>query len=73
MTATGPEREALWRSVERELRRFIESYDRLPEWLWSAETVKLMRAVRPQLERLAAAERAWREFLERVRRPGRGG
>jgi hypothetical protein len=39
--------------VERELRRFVRVYDGQPEWLWSPETVKFVRAVRPQLERLS--------------------
>jgi hypothetical protein len=46
---TGPGREALWAEVERELRRFIDDYLWQPEWLWSAETVRLMRVVRPKL------------------------
>jgi len=52
----GPGRDELWRAVERELRRFAEAYERLPEWLWSPETVKMMRAIRPKLERLGELE-----------------
>ena len=47
---TGQQREALWDEVERELRRFIEEYKWQPEWLWSPETVRLMRVVRPKLQ-----------------------
>lgn len=36
--------------MERELRRFVRVSDRQPEWLWEAETVKLVRAVRPKLQ-----------------------
>ena len=57
---TGPKREALWAEVERELRRFLRLFDTQPEWLWEAETVKLVRAVRPALELLAGAGRAGR-------------
>jgi hypothetical protein len=71
MMKPGPGSEALWGAVERELRRFVEAYERLPEWLWSPETVKFVRAVRPKLERLAGAERARREFMETIRPPGR--
>ena len=49
MAEPGAEREELWAEVERELRRFVEEYLWQPEWLWSAETVRLMRVVRPKL------------------------
>lgn len=63
MMRPGPESEALWRSVERELRRFAEVYERLPQWLWSPETVRLMRAVRPKLERLGELRREAAELI----------
>lgn len=50
MARPGAEREALWGEVERELRRFVEDYLWQPEWLWCAETVRLMRVVRPKLK-----------------------
>lgn len=50
MTMTGPGRDELWGEVERALRRFVEDYLWQPEWLWSAETVRLMRVVRPKLQ-----------------------
>jgi hypothetical protein len=49
MTMPAPSREAVWAEVERELRRFIEDYLWQPEWLWSPETQRLMRVVRPKL------------------------
>jgi hypothetical protein len=52
MTRPGPERDELWGEVERELRRFVRVCDGQAEWLWSPETVKFVRAVRPKLERL---------------------
>jgi hypothetical protein len=55
MTVTGPEREALWGEVERELRRFVRLFDEQPEWLWEPATVQLIRAVRPRLELLDGA------------------
>ena len=45
-----PERDELWAEVEQDLRRFVEDYLWQPEWLWSAETVRLMRVVRPKLQ-----------------------
>jgi hypothetical protein len=55
MASRGPERDELWRAIERELRRFVRVYDGQPEWLWSPATVKFVRAVRPRLERLGGA------------------
>lgn len=46
------EREALLADVQRELRRFVQLYDRQPEWLWSPVTVRFVQAVRPKLELL---------------------
>jgi hypothetical protein len=48
----GQEREAIMKELERELRRFLSVYDGQPEWLWSSATQRLVRAVRPKLERL---------------------
>jgi hypothetical protein len=48
----GQEREAIMKELERELRRFVGVYDGQPEWLWSPATQRLVRAVRPKLERL---------------------
>jgi hypothetical protein len=45
----GQERETLKEELERELRRFVRLYDGQPEWLWSPETVRFVRAVRPKL------------------------
>jgi hypothetical protein len=50
MPRRARERDELWGEVERELRRFIDDYLWQPEWLWSAETVRLMRVVRPKLQ-----------------------
>lgn len=58
MTMTGPEREALWAEVERELRRFVRKCEAEPEWLLPAPVAQLVRAVRPRLALLDAAGRA---------------
>jgi hypothetical protein len=52
MTRPKPGREALWREVERELRRFARLFDEQAEWLWEEATVRLMRVVRPKLQAL---------------------
>lgn len=71
MAQREPGREALWRELERELRRFVRLFDEQPEWLWEAETVKLVRAVRPRLELLDGAGRVGRA-LPAVKAPGGG-
>ena len=53
----GREREALKEDLERELRRFVKVFDTQPEWLWSPETVRFVRAVRPKLALLSELER----------------
>lgn len=52
MTMTGPEREALWAEVERELRRFVRRCEAEPEWLLPAPVAQFVRTVKPKLELL---------------------
>ncbi len=52
MARPKPGREALWREVERELRRFVRLFDTQPEWLWELATAQLIQAVRPKLKAL---------------------
>ena len=61
----GSEERALRADVERELRGFLRTFDRHPEWVWSPATVRFVQAVRPKLELLGGpigARDAGREY-----------
>lgn len=46
-----------YQAIEEEMRLFLQRYDAQPEWLWSPQTIHLVKTLRPLLEELEQLRR----------------
>jgi hypothetical protein len=46
-----------FQAIEKELRAFLHKYELQPEWLWSPQTISLVKRIRPKLDELEQLRR----------------
>jgi hypothetical protein len=46
-----------FQAIEKELRAFLHKYEQQPEWLWSPQTISLVKSIRTKLDELEQLRR----------------